>query len=49
MKPKKERKLRLGKTTIQDLNIILDRDDQNRVKGGTKSEQGGTTEVPIFC
>ena len=49
MKPKKERKLRLGKTTIQDLNIILDRDDQNRVKGGTKIEGLGTTQIPIYC
>lgn len=49
MKPKKERKLRLGKMTLQDLNIILDRDDQNRVKGGSKTEQGGTTQIPIYC
>lgn len=49
MKPKKERKLRLVKTTIQDLNIILDRDDQKMVKGGSKTNQGGTTEVPVFC
>lgn len=49
MKQKKEKKLRLGKQTIQDLNTVLDRDDQKRVKGGSFNCQAGTTQVPIFC
>jgi hypothetical protein len=49
MKQKKEKKLRLGKETIQDLNTGLDRDEQKRVKGGTGTSQQGTTEVPIYC
>lgn len=51
MKQKKEKKLLLGKETIQDLNTVLDRDEQTRVKGGTgTSGQGqGTTEVPVHC
>ncbi|NIM11787.1 MAG: hypothetical protein GTO45_06680 [Candidatus Aminicenantes bacterium] len=49
MKPKEEKKLTLGKETIQDLDTVLDRDDQKRVKGGSKIEGLGTTEVPIFC
>jgi hypothetical protein len=49
MKPKEEKKLRLGKETIQDLDTVLDRDDQKWVRGGSKSEQEGTTEVPVFC
>ena len=52
MKQEKEKKLRLGKETIQDLDTaVLDRDEQKRVNGGTGSGQrnGGTTEVPVFC
>jgi len=45
MKQKKEKKLRLGKMTIQNLNTVLDQDDQKRVKGG----QDGTTQIPIYC
>jgi hypothetical protein len=48
MKQKKEKKLRLGKETIQDLNTILNRDEQKRIKGGTSAQQG-TTEIPIYC
>jgi hypothetical protein len=48
MKQKKEKKLRLGKETIQDLNTVLDRDEQKRVQGGTAGQQG-TTEVPVYC
>jgi len=49
MKPSKEKKLRLGKVTIQDLNSALHRDDQERVKGGTADSEKGTTQVPVFC
>ncbi|MCP5106276.1 MAG: hypothetical protein GY950_23015, partial [bacterium] len=44
-----EKKLRLGKETIQDLNTVLAKDDQKKVKGGTGNGQQGTTEVPIYC
>lgn len=51
MKEKKEKKLRLRKETVQDLDTVLDRDEQKRVKGGTSTgtSQNGTTEVPIYC
>jgi len=49
MKTKKEKKLSLGKETIQDLDTVLDRDDQKRIKGGTSTGTNGTTEVPIYC
>ena len=49
MKQKKDKKLRLSKETIQDLNIVLDRDEQKRVKGGTVNANQVNTEVPIFC
>ncbi|UCH96067.1 MAG: hypothetical protein JSV88_04235 [Candidatus Aminicenantes bacterium] len=49
MKQKKEKKLRLGKETIQDLDIVLDRDEQKRVKGGTANNPGYTTIVPVYC
>jgi hypothetical protein len=47
MKQKKEKKLRLSKETIQDLENVLDKDDQKWVKGG--SQYMGPTQVPIFC
>jgi hypothetical protein len=50
MKQKKEKKLRLGKVTIQDLDFVLDRDDQKEVKGGSGRDTApGTTEMPIYC
>ena len=49
MKPKKENKLRLNKTTIQDLDTVLDRDEQKRIKGGSESHQSRDTQIPIFC
>lgn len=49
MRPKEEKKLRLGKVTIQDLNCALDRTDQKMVKGGTADSEKGTTQVPVFC
>jgi len=44
MKEKNEKKLRLGKATIQDLN----KDEQKAVKGGTNNGQAGTTDIP-YC
>ena len=44
MKKQEEKKLRLGKITIQDLDSTLDRDEQKAVKGGS-----GTTDLIAFC
>ena len=44
MKQKKEKKLCLSKETLQDLSIVLERDEQKWVKGGF-----GPTLVPIYC
>ncbi len=49
MKQKKTKQLHLNKETIQNLDIILERDDQKRVKGGTDTSQNGTTQIPIYC
>ncbi len=49
MKQKKEKKLRLDKETIRNLDIVLDKDDQKRVKGGTAKANLFNTQVPIFC
>jgi hypothetical protein len=49
MKQKKEKRLCLDKQTIQNLDTVLDRDDQKRVKGGTDTIEPGTTQVPVFC
>lgn len=49
MKSKKEKKLYLGKMTIQDLEKALDRDEQQKVKGGTGTSNPGTTDVPFYC
>jgi hypothetical protein len=45
MKVKNEKKLRLGKQTIRNIDTGLNRDEQKKVKGGTR----GTTQVPIYC
>ncbi len=47
MKQKKEKKLSLGKETLQDLSIVLDKDEQKKVKGGSLGF--GPTQVPIYC
>lgn len=49
MKQKEEKKLRLGKITIQDLNTALDKDEQKNVKGGSGTSDNGTTNIPVFC
>jgi hypothetical protein len=49
MKQKKENKLRFGKETIQNLDIVLDKDDQKGIKGGTANLNQVNTQVPIFC
>ena len=48
MKEKKEKKLRLNKITIQDLDFVLDRVEQKEVKGGSKTKFG-TTDIPVIC
>jgi hypothetical protein len=48
MKQKSEKKLTLNKTTIQDLQLNLDRNEQRTVKGGSDTGPG-TTEPPVFC
>jgi hypothetical protein len=45
MKQKKEKKLRLSKLTIQNLDTVLNPDDQKRVRGG----EPNCTAVPICC
>jgi len=52
MKTKKDRKLSLGKVTIQDLDSHperLAREDQEAIKGGTNNNCVLTTVVPVFC
>ena len=49
MKEKKEKKLQLGKVTVQDLTASLERDEQKAVKGGSLCSNTGTTEMVIFC
>jgi hypothetical protein len=49
MKHNKEKKLRLTKETIQDLDNVLDRDHQKMVKGGSETHQSRNTQIPIFC
>ncbi|MCX6584719.1 MAG: hypothetical protein NT166_31490 [Candidatus Aminicenantes bacterium] len=49
MKQVNEKKLHLGKMTIQDLNSALDRDEQQKVMGGSATTNPGTTDVPIYC
>jgi hypothetical protein len=46
---KKEKKLRLGRITLQNLNTALDKNEQKAVKGGTDGGAPGTTQVPIYC
>jgi hypothetical protein len=45
---KKERKLQLGKITIQDL-ISLKEKELEKINGGSDVGQQGTTNIPIFC
>ncbi|NIM10421.1 MAG: hypothetical protein GTO45_00390 [Candidatus Aminicenantes bacterium] len=47
MKQKKEKKLHLSKITIQNLDYNLDRDEQKKIRGGSKPS--GTTEIIVFC
>jgi hypothetical protein len=50
MKEKKEKKLNLNKITIQDLDFVLDRVEQNEVRGGSGGETApGTTKIPVIC
>ena len=45
MKQKEEKKLRLGKMTIQNFDTVLDHDYQKRINGGKR----GNTVVPVYC
>jgi hypothetical protein len=49
MKPKQEKKLGLGKEIIRNLDSVLERDEQKRVKGGTLPKPQGNTDVPFYC
>lgn len=46
---KKEKKLRLGKIRIQNLDAALKRDDQQAIKAGNDNMIPGTTILPVFC
>ena len=45
---KKEKKLRLKKIKIQNFTTALEKDEQNKIKGG-KPKIAPNTYVPIFC
>lgn len=49
MKEKKEKKLRLERISIQDLNMVLDSDQKNAVKGGSINNMYGLTNIPVVC
>ena len=49
---KKERKIGLKKIYIQNLDNVMERDEQDQVRGGSKVttiEPAGITSMPIFC
>ena len=48
MKQKTQKKLCLGKVTIQNLGITLDPQDQKMINGGS-NPKSGVTNIPIFC
>ncbi len=45
----KDKKLPLGKVTVEDLSIHLDDEEQSKIKGGSDPDPAGTTNIPIFC
>ncbi len=50
MKKQLKKKLDLGKTTVQDLEMnTLDRDDQKEIKGGDGEKPAFITLTPVFC
>jgi len=49
MKKRSEKKLNLGKVTIQDLQANLDRDEQKAVRGGSVMEPARTTKLAVYC
>ena len=49
MKKRSEKKLNLGKVTIQDLQANLDREEQKAVRGGSLMEPSGTTKLAVYC
>jgi hypothetical protein len=49
MKKRSEKKLTLGKVTIQYLQANLDRDEQKAVRGGSVIYPEGTTRIAVYC
>jgi hypothetical protein len=49
MKKRSEKKLTLGKVTLQDLQANLDRVEQKAVRGGSVMEPAGTTRIAVYC
>jgi hypothetical protein len=49
MKQQNEKKLRLGKHTIQDLDSHLDREAQDAIKGGNDQNVQASTIMPVIC
>ncbi len=48
-KEQKEKKLRLGKITVEQFRDDLDNEELQNVKGGIDTMEVGTTSMPIFC
>jgi len=47
---KKEKKLRLGKIRIQNLEAVFERESLDAIKAGVGTgTEPGTTILPIFC
>ena len=49
MKKRSVKKLTLGKVTIQDLQVRLDRDEQKAARGGSVMDSAGTTKLAVYC
>lgn len=49
MKPKHEKKLNLGKEIILNFDNLLEPEEQEKIKGGTKTYPQGNTDVPVYC
>ena len=49
MKKSTLKKLTLGKVTIQDIQVNLDRDEQKAVQGGSDLSYAGTTNIAVYC
>jgi len=49
MKKSNEKKLVLGKVTIQDCQVELGQDEQKAVRGGSDVNPAGTTNIAVYC